>query len=187
MFHLAKLLQPCSWGLNWSWYSPGRRHCWHLRLMVNEIYIFIYTHTSRGHKERLPGDRQLLALHESKGEKSSCFCMGVKSKYAFSKCILACWWAADNMQRGGKGSLGSLQHAVHKTKQTSKPQPGEEGGGRRPCATARQCHRNVGKPTHSERVSAGISALVVRITAVPRAQLHSARRRGLFLGQIIEH
>lgn len=52
MFHLAKLLQPCSWGLNWSWYSPGRRHCWHLRLMVNEIYIFIYTHTQVGDTKR---------------------------------------------------------------------------------------------------------------------------------------
>lgn len=50
----------------------------------------------------------------------------------------------------------------------------EEGGGRRPRTTARQCHRDVGKPAHSERVSAGISALVVRITAVPRAQLHNA-------------
>lgn len=48
------------------------------------------------------------------------------------------------------------------------------GGGRRPLSTARQCHRDVGKPAQSDRVSAGISALVVRITAVPCAQLHNA-------------
>lgn len=81
------------------------------------------------------------------------------------------------MQRGGERSSGSLQHAFHKKKQTSKPQPlvlEGEGGGRRPRATARQCHHDVGKPTQSERVSAGISALVVRITPVPRAQLHNA-------------
>lgn len=135
-------------------------------------YINIDIYTSRGHKERLPGDGQLLVLHESKQEKSSWFCMGVKSKYAFFK-------LADGQhttcKRGGERSSGSLQRAFHKKK--NKPanhNQGEEGGGRRPCATARQCHHDVGKPTHSERVSAGISALVVRITAVPRAQLHNA-------------
>jgi len=66
--------------------------------------------------------------------------------------------------------MGSLQHTFQKKKKIL----GEEGGGRHPCTTARQCHHDVGKPTHSERVSAGISALVVRITAVPRAQLHNA-------------
>lgn len=97
---------------------------------------YIYIYASRGHKERLASDGQLLALHESKQEKSSWFCLAVKSKHTFSRCILACWWAACNTQRGGEGSLGSLQCAFHKMKQTSNPQPGR---GRRGKASA--CYR----------------------------------------------
>lgn len=97
-------------------------------------YIYVYIYKSRGHKERLAGYGQLLSLHERKREKSSWLCMGVKSKHAFSKCILVSWWVARNTRRGGEGSLGSLQRSFHKTKQSSKPQPGR---GRRGKASVR--------------------------------------------------
>lgn len=94
-------------------------------------YIDIDIYTSRGHKERLPGDGQLLVLHKSKQEKSSWFCMGVKSKYAFFK-------RADGQhttcREEEKGLQGLCNMPSIKKKQTSKPQPGR---GRRGKASMR--------------------------------------------------
>lgn len=173
MFHLTKLLQPCSWGLNWSWCSPGRRQCWHLFLMVNEIYIYIYTQAGDIKSGwQVMGSFWPSMKVNKKSPRGSAWLWNQNTPF------LGVSWHADGQhatrREEEKGLWGLCNVPSIKWNKPAIHNQGEEGGGRRPRATARQCHHNVGKPTHSERVSAGISALVARITTVPRAQLHNA-------------
>lgn len=88
----------------------------------------IYIYPRMGHKKGLPGDGWPMALRKSKQANSSWFCMGVRSKYIFSKRISECWWATCNMQRGRERSF----HKRKKTPETLQP-----GRGRRGKASAR--------------------------------------------------
>lgn len=91
-------------------------------------YIDIDIYTSRGHKERLPGEGQLLVLHESKQEKSSWFCMGVKSKYAFFKRADGQHTTCKEEEKGLQG-LCNMPSIKKKTNQQTTTRERKEGEG----------------------------------------------------------